>query len=288
MEAPDDAPDAHYVRLLSLLQESRQQQCFPSELRTAAPELVQQVLGLLFPHFAERVECSAPALRRDVMAVEANLLRLTELLAPLYPEVPTTIAQRFISELADIYTLLRQDAQAIYEADPAARSVDEVLLTYPGFYAIAIFRVAHALHVLGMPLLPRLLTEFAHQRTGVDIHPGATIGRRFVIDHGTGVVIGETTVIGEGVKLYQGVTLGALVVEKTLSNKKRHPTLENDVVVYANATILGGDTVVGRGSIIAGNAWLTQSVPPQSIVTRKTEVRIRSSDHDLGELEFHI
>jgi serine O-acetyltransferase len=280
--------DAPYDRLLSLLQESRQQQCFPAELRTAAPEFVQQVLGLLFPHFAERVECSAAAIRRDVMAVEANLVRLTGLLAPLYPGVDATIPQRFITELADIYTWLRQDAQALYEADPAARSVDEVLLTYPGFYAIAIFRVAHALHALGMPLLPRLLTEFAHRRTGVDIHPGATIGRRFVIDHGTGVVIGETTVIGEGVKLYQGVTLGALVVEKQLSDKKRHPTLEDDVVVYANATILGGDTVVGRGSIVAGNAWLTQSVPPQSIVTRRTEVRHRSSDRDLGELEFHI
>ncbi len=156
------------------------------------------------------------------------------------------------------------------------------MLTYPGFYAIAIYRVAHALHLLGMPLLPRLLTEFAHQRTGVDIHPGATIGRRFVIDHGTGVVIGETTVIGDGVKLYQGVTLGALVVEKSLSDKKRHPTLEDDVVVYANATILGGDTVVGRGSVIAGNAWLTQSVPPQSVVTRRTEVRPASSGTDAG------
>jgi serine O-acetyltransferase len=193
-----------------------------------------------------------------------------------------------MAQLPDIYAWLRQDAEAIHQADPAARSVDEVILTYPGFYAIAIFRVAHALHALGMPLLPRLLTEFAHQRTGVDIHPGATVGRRFVIDHGTGVVIGETTIIGDGVKIYQGVTLGALVVEKNLSNKKRHPTLENDVVVYANATILGGDTVVGWGSVIAGNAWLTQSVPPQSIVTRRTEVRHRGSDAELGELEFHI
>ncbi|MDY7229069.1 serine O-acetyltransferase EpsC [Hyalangium rubrum] len=282
--------DAPYDRLFSVLLESRERQCFPSEIRTAAPEFVQHVLGLLFPHFAERVECGAAAVRRDVMAVEANLVRLLALLGPLYPGTDATIPQRFMEELPDIYDFLRQDAQAIYEADPAARSVDEVLLTYPGFYAIAIFRVAHALHALGMPLLPRLLTEFAHQRTGVDIHPGATIGRRFVIDHGTGVVIGETTVIGDGVKLYQGVTLGALVVEKSLSDKKRHPTLEDDVVVYANATILGGGTVVGRGSIIAGNAWLTQSVPPQSVVSRRTEVRHRTSSaaEELGELEFHI
>ncbi len=280
--------EAPHQKLLSLLLESRKRQCFPPEVRTAAPEFVQQVLGLLFPHFAERLECSAAAVQRDVMAVEAYLVQLQTTLAPLYPEVDTSIPQRFMAELPEIYSLLRQDAAAIHEADPAARSVDEVILTYPGFYAIAIFRVAHALHTLGLPLLPRLLTEFAHQRTGVDIHPGAIIGRRFVIDHGTGVVIGETTVIGNGVKIYQGVTLGALVVQKNLSNKKRHPTLEDDVVVYANATILGGETVVGRGSVIAGNAWLTQSVPPQSVVTRRSEVRHRTSDADLGELEFHI
>jgi serine O-acetyltransferase len=281
--------DAPYDKLLNVLLESRKRQCFPPEIRVAAPEFVQKVLGLLFPHFAEQLECNAPAIQRDVMAVEAWLVRLQSLLAPLYPGVDDAIPQRFIAQLPDIYAWLRQDADAIHEADPAARSVDEVILTYPGFYAIAIFRVAHALHTLGLPLLPRLLTEFAHQRTGVDIHPGATIGRRFVIDHGTGVVIGETTVIGEGVKIYQGVTLGALVVQKALSDKKRHPTLEDEVVVYANATILGGDTVVGRGSVIAGNAWLTQSVPPQSVVTRRTEVRQRGNEPEpIGEIEFHI
>jgi serine O-acetyltransferase len=282
--------DAPYNRLLSVLLESRQRKCFPAEVSTAAPEFVHEVLGLLFPHFARQVECNAAAIQRDVMAVEAHLVRLRTILTPLYPEIDAAIPERFIAQLPDIYDLLRQDAAAIHEADPAARSVDEVILTYPGFYAIAIFRVAHALHMMGMPLLPRLLTEFAHQRTGVDIHPGATIGRRFVIDHGTGVVIGETTVIGDGVKIYQGVTLGALVVQKNLSNKKRHPTLEDEVVVYANATILGGDTVVGRASVIAGNAWLTQSVPPQSVVTRRTEVRHRGSgsDAELGEIEFHI
>jgi serine O-acetyltransferase len=281
--------DAPHDKLLAVLLESRQRQYFPPDIRTAAPEFVQKVLGLLFPHFAERLEFHPAAVKRDVMAVEAHLVRLQSLLAPLYPHVDSTLPRRFMEQLPEIYAWLQQDAEAIHKADPAARNVDEVILTYPGFYAIAIFRVAHALHVLGMPLLPRLLTEFAHQRTGVDIHPGATIGRRFVIDHGTGVVIGETTVIGEGVKIYQGVTLGALVVEKNLSDKKRHPTLENDVVVYANATILGGETVVGWGTVIAGNAWLTQSVPPQSVVTRRTEVRHRSSDSEsLGEIEFHI
>lgn len=275
-------------KLISLLLEARTRHCFPPDVAKAAPEFVSQVLGLLFPHFAKRVECTAAALRRDVASVEAQLHRLQEALASRYPDLDGTIPRRFIERLPDIYALLRQDAEAICEADPAARNVDEVILTYPGFFAIAIFRVAHALHTLGFPLLPRLLTEYAHRRTGVDIHPGATIGRRFVIDHGTGVVIGETTLIGDNVKLYQGVTLGALVVEKALADKKRHPTIEDDVVVYANATILGGETVVGRGSVIAGNAWLTQSVPPQSVVTRRTEVRHRSPNESLGELEFHI
>jgi serine O-acetyltransferase len=280
--------NAPYNKLLAVLLENRQRQFFPPEIRTAAPDFVHEVLGLLFPHFADKLERHPAAIQRDIMAVESYLVRMKMLLDPIYPETEADIPRRFIEELAEIYTLLQQDAAAIHEGDPAARSVDEVILTYPGFFATAIFRVAHALHKLGMPLLPRLLTEFAHQRTGVDIHPGATIGRRFAIDHGTGVVIGETTIIGEGVKIYQGVTLGALVVQKNLSDKKRHPTLEDDVVVYANATILGGDTVVGRGSVIAGNAWLTQSVPPQSVVSRRTEVRPRSAETNLGELEFHI
>jgi len=218
----------------------------------------------------------------------SSLDRLRETLLPLYPDINGSLPARFMERLPELYDWLRQDSQAIFDADPAARTVDEVILTYPGFLAIAIFRVANALHTLGFPLLPRLLTEYAHQRTGVDIHPGATIGRRFVIDHGTGVVIGETTLIGNNVKLYQGVTLGALMVEKALADKKRHPTIEDDVVVYANATILGGETVVGRGSIIAGNAWLTQSIPADSVVTRRSEVRPRGADGTLDAIEFHI
>lgn len=243
--------DAPYDRLLSVLLESRKRQCFPPEIRVAAPEFVQKVLGLLFPHFAEQLECNAAAIRRDVMAVEAYLVRLQSLLAPLYPEVDGSIPQRFIEHLPDIYELLRQDAAAIHQADPAARSVDEVILTYPGFYAIAIFRVAHALHVLGLPLLPRLLTEFAHQRTGVDIHPGATIGRRFVIDHGTGVVIGETAVIGNDVSILQNVTLGGTGKE----HGDRHPKVRDGVLLSAGAKVLGNITIgahakVGAGSVV--------------------------------------
>jgi len=147
---------------------------------------------------------------------------------------------------------------------------------YPGFLAIAFHRVAHEFYRLGVPIFPRILAEVAHQRTGVDIHPGATIGEAFCIDHGTGIVIGETTVIGDRVKIYQGVTLGALSVDKALSTSKRHPTIEDDVVIYSNATILGGATVVGHHSVIGGNVWLTSSVPPHSVVYHSSEVRVRN------------
>jgi serine O-acetyltransferase len=276
------------ARLIQALVEARQHHCFPPDVRTAAPEFIEKVLALLFPHFSERLDCSAVAVRSEVAVVEAVLTRVLGTLATRYPGLPPELPQRFMERIPDIYAWLKLDAEAIFEADPAARSVDEVILTYPGFYAIAIYRVANALYRLGTPLLPRLLAEVAHQRTGVDIHPGATIGRRFVIDHGTGVVIGETTLIGEGVKLYQGVTLGALQVQKELADKKRHPTIEDGVVVYANATILGGGTVVGRGSIIAGNAFITHSIPPESLVTRRSEVRPRQGGAEFDELEYHI
>jgi serine O-acetyltransferase len=275
-------------RLIQTLIEARRHHCFPPDVRAAAPELIEKVLALLFPHFAERMDCSSVGIRSEVAVVEAVLARALDTLAPRYPGLKPDVPQHFMEQLPELYAWLRQDAEAINEADPAARNVDEVILTYPGFYAIAIYRIAHALHRLGLPLLPRLLTELAHQRTGVDIHPGATIGRRFVIDHGTGVVIGETTIIGTGVKIYQGVTLGALQVQKDLADKKRHPTIEDDVVVYANATILGGNTVVGRGSIIAGNAFITHSIPPESMVTRRSEVRHREANVEFDELEYHI
>ena len=275
-------------RLIQTLIEARKHHWFPPDVRATAPELIEKVLALLFPHFAERLDCSAVGVRSEVTAVEAVLTRAQDALASRYPNLSPDIPQRFMEQLSDVYSWLRQDADAIFEADPAARDVDEVILTYPGFYAIVIYRVAHALHGLGFPLLPRLLTELAHQHTGVDIHPGATIGRRFVIDHGTGVVIGETTLIGDGVKIYQGVTLGALQVQKELADRKRHPTIEDGVVVYANATILGGNTVVGRGSIIAGNAFITHSIPPESLVTRRSEVRPRHGGAEFDELEYHI
>jgi serine O-acetyltransferase len=174
--------------------------------------------------------------------------------------------------------MLWLDAEAIEEGDPAAESVEEVVSAYPGFHAIAIYRIAHEFYALEVPIFPRLLSELAHQRTGIDIHPGATIGRSFFIDHGTGIVIGETSVIGERVKIYQGVTLGALSVEKSLSASKRHPTIENGVVIYSNATILGGETVIGHDSVIGGNVWLTESVLPYSVVYNRSEIRVRNRE----------
>jgi serine O-acetyltransferase len=166
---------------------------------------------------------------------------------------------------------------AAFVGDPAAYSKEEVIITYPGFYAVCIYRFAHALHALKIPLLPRLMSEYAHEKTGIDIHPGAHIEESFFIDHGTGVVIGETAIIGRNVKIYQGVTLGALSVKKKMQSIKRHPTIESDVVIYANSIILGGETVVGRGSVIGGNVWLTQSVPAASVVFNKLE-----TGHTLG------
>ena len=165
-----------------------------------------------------------------------------------------------IEAIPEIRRLARLDTIAAYNGDPAAKSGGEVIVSYPGLEAIIVYRIAHFLYTCGVPVIPRIMSEHVHGKTGIDIHPGATIGESFFIDHGTGVVIGETTIIGKNVKIYQGVTLGALSVKKTLQNKKRHPTIEDDVTIYANATILGGETVIGKGSVIGGNSWITESI----------------------------
>jgi len=185
------------------------------------------------------------------------------------------VAQRFGQALPAISAALWEDANAIEQGDPAAESLEEVIVAYPGFLAIAVYRLAHALQRLDVRILPRLMAEYAHRHTGIDIHPAAQIGRRFMMDHGTGIVIGATSIIGDDVRVYQGVTLGALQVAKSLAGAKRHPTLEDRVVVYSNATILGGETVVGEDSIVGGNVWLTESVAARSVVTRRSEVRVR-------------
>jgi len=169
-----------------------------------------------------------------------------------------------IDEIPEIRRLVFSDAKAALEGDPAARSIEEVLLSYPGLAALLVHRIAHFLHLKGVPIIPRIMSEYVHGQTGIDIHPGAMIGEECFIDHGTGVVIGETCQIGTKVKIYQGVTLGALSVKKIMADKKRHPTIEDGVTIYAGATILGGDTVIGEGSVIGGNTWITESVPPGS------------------------
>ena len=174
------------------------------------------------------------------------------------------VTEDFFEELPHIRSLLAMDLEAAFRGDPAAKTAYEVILSYPGFQAIAVHRMAHFFWTRQVPLIPRMMSEIIHGRTGIDIHPGADIGEFFFIDHGTGVVVGETTVIGRNVKIYQGVTLGALSVKKEEAGRKRHPTIEDDVTIYANATILGGKTIIGRGSVIGGSAWITESVPPGS------------------------
>ncbi|WP_109831055.1 serine O-acetyltransferase EpsC [Reichenbachiella versicolor] len=190
-----------------------------------------------------------------------------------------TICESFFNQLEDIYDAAMEDAQAILEGDPAAVDKKEVIRSYPGFFAIAIYRIAHVMLELGIPYLPRIMTEYAHFRTAIDIHPGAKIGKRFCIDHGTGIVIGETTIIGDNVKIYQGVTLGALSIKKGMARTKRHPTIDDNVVIYANATILGGETNIGANSIVGGNVWITQSVPDNSRVyyEKKENILIKES-----------
>lgn len=188
----------------------------------------------------------------------------------------TGVARLFSRSLGETRNTLLKDARFILASDPAARDLTEVIIIYPGFFAIFCYRIAHLLHGLSVPFVPRIITEYAHLKTGIDIHPGAVIGSPVSIDHGTGIVIGETTRIGNNVKLYQGVTLGALSVDKSKSSVKRHPTIEDDVILYAGCTILGGDTVIGKNSIIGGNVWLTESIEPYSVVYHKSEIIVRS------------
>jgi len=189
------------------------------------------------------------------------------------------ICLAFFSRIPQIRALVQTDLQAAYDGDPAATDMAEIIFSYPGIFAITVYRLAHELHLLNVPMLPRIMTEYAHNITGIDIHPGATVGKYFFIDHGTGIVIGETTVIGENVKIYQGVTLGALSTRggQSLRGKRRHPTIEDDVTIYAGASILGGDTVIGKGSVIGSNVFITESVAPAtSVINKKQELQFKT------------
>lgn len=226
----------------------------------------EDVLAILFPEFAEESFKDKDQLEMKLFDLQVQLKNLLQQNVQLHGGNGEQLSADFFNGLDQLYDRLQEDVEAMYAGDPAAKSRTEVIRSYPGFYAIAAYRIAHLLFKQGIELIPRMITEFAHSRTGVDIHPGATIGRYFCIDHGTGVVIGETTIVGDHVKIYQGVTLGAVSVHKDDADKKRHPTIEDHVVIYAGATILGGETIVGRESIIGGNVWLTKSVPPKSTI----------------------
>jgi len=256
--------------------------------RESVEEIVRGLEELLFPGFlenvctengglrkttSEKVSQLAKALIREVEKSLAFSARLGALNCGHEGchAVAALVVDEFFEELSNIRIILSKDLEAAVRGDPAAMNADEVILSYPGFQAISIHRIAHFFWSRQVPLIPRMMSEYIHRRTGIDIHPGAQIGEAFFIDHGTGIVIGETTIIGKNVKLYQGVTLGAHSVKKEESGQKRHPTIEDDVTIYANATILGGDTVIGRGSVIGGSVWITQSVQQGSKIYMKRD-----------------
>jgi serine O-acetyltransferase len=233
------------------------------------------------------------ALRSELPHLAERLRELLDAVALPDGAYPRELVEQFLPRLPAVRSLLAQDVEAAYEGDPAARSFAEIVAAYPAIRAIAIHRIAHELQLLRIPILPRMMAEHAHDRTGIDIHPGARIGRRFFIDHGTGVVIGETTEIGDRVRIYQGVTLGARSPRhgESLRGRKRHPTIEDDVTLYAGATILGGETTIGRGSVIGGNVWLTESIPPDSKVVAQAarpQVRRRGSGSPPDQLGWDI
>ena len=210
---------------------------------------------------------------------------LTEITKEKTTDKSREVANSFYAKLPDLYAAMQNDAQAILDTDPAADCIQEIVNSYPGFFAIEVYRIANAIASLTNCLLPRILTEYAHSKTGIDIHPNATIGVPFIIDHGTGIVIGETTTIGKHVSIYQGVTLGALQVEKSMQEKKRHPTVEDHVIIYANATILGGSTIIGNHSIIGGNTFITKSVNPYSFVMQSNKNTVLNQQ-EIKEINF--
>ncbi len=236
--------------------------------RCPSPTIVirffDELTGFLFPEHTTRTYESFDGFTADFDRLKVDFKVILSKRKDRNPERDTQLMERFFSALPEIRNDLIDDVDAIYNGDPAAKSHTEVIRTYPGFYAIAAYRIAHHLNILGLSLISRMISSHAHNKTGIDIHPAARIGRHFCIDHGTAIVIGETTEIGDHVKIYQGVTLGALSVKKEDAAKKRHPVIEDYVVIYAGASILGGKTVVGHNSVIGGNVWLTESVPPHS------------------------
>lgn len=232
--------------------------------------------------------------KKPDLSVNYELLynRLADLIKAVAVDINININQivdKYFGCIPEVYDKLLLDAQAIDEFDPASYSIEEIIMTYPGFQAIFVYRLANPLYKLGIPVIPRIMSEYAHMQTGIDINPGATIGESFFIDHGTGIVIGETTLIGDNVKIYQGVTLGALNVRKEDAKVKRHPTIEDNVIVYSGTTILGGNTTIGHDSVVGGNVWLTKSIGPYSVVHNLSEIRVRNAkSKSKQEIDFVI
>lgn len=248
---------------------------YPTKL--LAQKFLTDLSNLLFP-VCKEVTINPGKIE---VAWEHLKLSLKELLLPVQPVLTkdaNEIVNEYFKKIPSIYDQLLLDAKTIEEFDPAAYSLEEIILAYPGFQAIMTYRLAHTLYELDVPIFPRLMAEYAHTNTGIDIHPGAKIGKSFFIDHGTGIVIGETAQIGNNVKIYQGVTIGALNVKKSEAKTKRHPTIEDNVIIYSGSTILGGKTVIGHDSVIGGNVWLTKSVDPYSIIYNISEIKVRNGN----------
>jgi serine O-acetyltransferase len=253
--------------------------------RTHAERFIDQLMRLLFGQGCAKNEFMITSCLENVMKELSGLIKVC---CDSDDTHAKELTGKFFERLLPVYYLLLEDAAFLNASDPASNSVDEVIITYPGFFATAVYRFAHELHKLKIPFLPRLVSEHAHSRTAIDIHPGATIGSPFAIDHGTGLVIGETSIIGKRVRIYQGATLGALVVNKNAATLKRHPTIEDDVVLYAGCTILGGNTTIGHHSVIGGNVWLTSSVAPYSIVYSTPQIKIRNQSSQDAPVDFSI
>lgn len=235
---------------------------------------VLKLICLLFPEKSDCVITSTDEVEKEFAKLKTELTRLLNATRACVDCNNAEKTGHFFNNIPELYRVLNTDIDAILEGDPAARTRFEIIRAYPGFFAISFYRIAHALLRLDIPLLPRIITEYAHSKTGIDIHPGAEIGEHFFIDHGTGIVIGETCIIGHHVKLYQGVTLGALSVEKSMASVKRHPTVEDHVIIYSGATILGGETIIGHHSIIGGNVWLTKSIPAGCTVYHRPDIEV--------------
>jgi serine O-acetyltransferase len=245
-------------------------------------DIIDKLRRIVFPgYFLEKNYRIYNAKHNLSMLIEDVMFNLNRQIGLVLQdsEKSQEICLEFFRRIPKVRALVQTDLQAAYDGDPAASGKEEIVYSYPGLFAITVYRLAHVLQVLGVPMIPRMMTEYAHSVTGIDIHPGATIGQHFFIDHGTGIVVGETTVIGNGVKIYQGVTLGALSTRggQSLRGKRRHPTIEDNVTIYAGASILGGETVIGRDSVIGSNAFITSSIAPNTTVTIKNqELQLRS------------